>query len=263
RQARRTARPATRGEGRLLGRAGRYPVAGRERLASLRPGQVRRRAQDHERGGRCRGQDREGAGDAGAAGAGARALWRDAARPRHGQGSACRLRGDAEEGTAPPRRHPWRGEGGGESRRPGQGAPAICRRGGACRERRSGSSRGRGRAGLRGAGALIGRNEASALKLPRRRFLYLAGAAAAPPSLARRAAAQTYPTRPVRLIIGYPPGGSADITARLIGQWLSERLGQPVVIESRPGAGTNIATETVVNAPPDGYTLLLVAPANA
>jgi tripartite-type tricarboxylate transporter receptor subunit TctC len=75
--------------------------------------------------------------------------------------------------------------------------------------------------------------------------------------------AQAYPTRPVRLIIGYPPGGSADITARLIGQWLSERLGQPVVVESRPGAGTNIATETVVNAPPDGYTLLLVAPANA
>ena len=77
------------------------------------------------------------------------------------------------------------------------------------------------------------------------------------------AAAQTYPARPVRLIIGYPPGGSADITARLSGQWLSERLGQPFVIESRPGAGTNIATETVVNAPPDGYTLLLVAPANA
>ena len=77
------------------------------------------------------------------------------------------------------------------------------------------------------------------------------------------ATAQTYPTRPVRFIIGYPPGGSADITARLLGQWLSERLGQPFVIESRPGAGTNIATETVVNAPPDGYTLLLVAPANA
>src|SRR5215472_3330666 len=107
------------------------------------------------------------------------------------------------------------------------------------------------------------RNEASTLKLPRRRFLYLATAATALPSLARMAAAQAYPTRPVRLIIGYPPGGSADITARLIGQWLSERLGQPVVIESRPGAGTNIATETVVNAPPDGYTLLLVAPANA
>ena len=83
------------------------------------------------------------------------------------------------------------------------------------------------------------------------------------PAVPRIATAQAYPTRPVRLIIGYPPGGSADITARLIGQWLSERLGQPVVVESRPGAGTNIATETVVNAPPDGYTLLLVAPANA
>jgi len=77
------------------------------------------------------------------------------------------------------------------------------------------------------------------------------------------ARAQTYPSRPVRLIIGYPPGGSADVTARLMGQWLSERLGQPFVIESRPGAGTNIATEAVVRAAPDGYTLLLVAPANA
>jgi tripartite-type tricarboxylate transporter receptor subunit TctC len=83
------------------------------------------------------------------------------------------------------------------------------------------------------------------------------------PAVSRIATAQAYPTRPVRLIIGYPPGGSADITARLLGQWLSERLGQPVVVESRPGAGTNIVTETVVNAPPDGYTLLLVAPANA
>jgi len=77
------------------------------------------------------------------------------------------------------------------------------------------------------------------------------------------ATAQSYPTRPVRFIIGYPPGGSADLTARLLGQWLSERLGQPFVIESRPGASTNIATEAVVRAPPDGYTLLLVAPANA
>ena len=77
------------------------------------------------------------------------------------------------------------------------------------------------------------------------------------------AQAQTYPTRSLRLIIGYPPGGSADITARLTGQWLSERLGQPVVVESRPGAGTNLATEAVVRAAPDGYTLLLVAPANA
>src|SRR5215831_18409954 len=263
RQARRTARPAARGEGRLLGRAGRYPVAGRERLAPLRPGQVRRRAQDHERGGRRRGQDREVAGHAGAAGAGARALWRDAARPRHGQGGARRLRGDAEEGTAPPRRHAWRGEGGGEGRRSGQGAAALCRRGCARRKCRSGPPRSRCRAGLRGAVALIDRNEATTLKLPRRRFLSLVTAAAALPSISRIATAQPYPTRPVRLIIGYPPGGSADITARLIGQWLSERLGQPVVIESRPGAGTNIATETVVNAPPDGYTLLLVAPANA
>jgi tripartite-type tricarboxylate transporter receptor subunit TctC len=101
------------------------------------------------------------------------------------------------------------------------------------------------------------------LKLARRRFLHLATAAAALPSVSRVATAQTYPTRPVRLIIGYPPGGSADITARLLGQWLSERFGQPFVIESRPGASTNIATEAVVRAPPDGYTLLLVAPANA
>ena len=81
--------------------------------------------------------------------------------------------------------------------------------------------------------------------------------------MSRIARAQAYPTRPVRLIIGYPPGGAADITARLMGQWLSERLGQPFIIESRPGGGTNIATEAVVHAPPDGYTLLLVAPANA
>jgi tripartite-type tricarboxylate transporter receptor subunit TctC len=101
------------------------------------------------------------------------------------------------------------------------------------------------------------------LKLPRRRFLSLVTAAAALPSVSRIATAQAYPTRPVRLIIGYPPGGSADITARLLGQWLSERLGQPFIIESRPGASTNIATEAVVHAPPDGYTLLLVAPANA
>jgi tripartite-type tricarboxylate transporter receptor subunit TctC len=101
------------------------------------------------------------------------------------------------------------------------------------------------------------------LKFARRRFLHLAAAAAALPSVSRMATAQTYPTRPVRLIIGYPPGGSADITARLLGQWLSERLGQPFVIESRPGASTNIATEAVARAPPDGYTLLLVAPANA
>ena len=101
------------------------------------------------------------------------------------------------------------------------------------------------------------------MKLRRREFLHLAGAAAALPALSRLARAQSYPSRPLRMIIGYPPGGSADLTARLTGQWLSEQLGQPVVIESRPGAATNLATEAVVRAAPDGYTLLLVAPANA
>src|SRR5262245_24892156 len=99
------------------------------------------------------------------------------------------------------------------------------------------------------------------MKLPRRNFLHLAAGAAALPVLSRIARARAYPTRPVRLIIGYPPGASADITARLIGQWLSERLGQPVVVESRPGAGTNIATEAVVRASADGYTLLMVGTA--
>ncbi|MGA8627778.1 MAG: tripartite tricarboxylate transporter substrate binding protein [Pseudolabrys sp.] len=89
------------------------------------------------------------------------------------------------------------------------------------------------------------------------------GAAAALPVVSRVAMAQAYPTRPVRVIIGYPPGGSADITARLMSQWLTERLGQSFVVESRPGAGTNLATEAAVRAAPDGYTLLLVAPANA
>src|SRR4051794_31591404 len=101
------------------------------------------------------------------------------------------------------------------------------------------------------------------MTLHRRRFLRLAGSAVALPAVSRGALAQTYPSRPVKLIIGYPPGGSADITARLIAQFLSERLGQPFIVESRPGAGTNIATEAVINAPADGYTLMLVAPANA
>src|SRR3989441_8007248 len=101
------------------------------------------------------------------------------------------------------------------------------------------------------------------MKPSRRRFLHMSAGAAALAAASRTARAQTYPARPVRLIIGSPPGGSADITARLMGQWLSERLGQQFVIESRPGAGTNIATEAVVRAAPDGYTLLLVAPANA
>src|SRR5438105_1839020 len=95
----------------------------------------------------------------------------------------------------------------------------------------------------------------------RRQFLHLAAGAAALPVVSRVARAQTYPTRPVRIIIGYTPGGSADLTARLMGQWLSERLGQQFIVESRPGGSTNIATESVVRAPPDGYTLLLVAPA--
>jgi tripartite-type tricarboxylate transporter receptor subunit TctC len=101
------------------------------------------------------------------------------------------------------------------------------------------------------------------MKLQRRQFLQLAAGAAALPVASGVASAQTYPARPVRLVIGYTPGGSADLTARLMGQWLSERLGQSFVIENRPGGGTNIATEAVVRAAPDGYTLLLVAPANA
>jgi tripartite-type tricarboxylate transporter receptor subunit TctC len=97
----------------------------------------------------------------------------------------------------------------------------------------------------------------------RRRFLQLAGGAVAAATVARRAAALDYPTRPVRLIVGFTPAGATDILARLIGQWLSERLGQPFVIENRPGAGSNIGTEAVVRAPADGHTLLLIAPANA
>jgi tripartite-type tricarboxylate transporter receptor subunit TctC len=101
------------------------------------------------------------------------------------------------------------------------------------------------------------------MTIRRRQFLTLAGAAVAMPAVARSARAQAYPARPVRIVIGYPPGGSADITARLMAQWLTERLGQSFIVESRAGGGTNIATEAVINAPPDGYTLLLVAPANA
>src|SRR5262249_26108156 len=101
------------------------------------------------------------------------------------------------------------------------------------------------------------------MKLPRRQFLHLAAGAAALPVVSRAARAQAYPARQVRLVVGATPGGGFDITARLIGQWLSERLGQPFVIENRPGAGSNIATEVVVRAPPDGYTLLLVTASNA
>ena len=100
------------------------------------------------------------------------------------------------------------------------------------------------------------------MKLPRRNFLHLAAGAAALPVVSRFAWAQAYPSRPVRIIVGFAAGGSADIIARLTGQWLSERLGQQFIIENRTGAGTNIATEVVVNSPPDGYTLLLVTSAN-
>jgi tripartite-type tricarboxylate transporter receptor subunit TctC len=95
------------------------------------------------------------------------------------------------------------------------------------------------------------------MKLPRRQFLHLAAGAAALPAVPRVAKAQAYPSRPVHMIVGYPAGGTSDIMARLIGQRLSERLGQPFVIENRPGAATNIATEAVVKAAPDGYTLLV------
>jgi tripartite-type tricarboxylate transporter receptor subunit TctC len=101
------------------------------------------------------------------------------------------------------------------------------------------------------------------MKLSRRYLLHLAVGAAALPAAARGGWAQTYPSRPVRLIVGLAPGSSLDILARLMGQWLTERLGQPFVIENRPGAGTNIATEAVVKAAPDGYTLLMVSPGNA
>jgi tripartite-type tricarboxylate transporter receptor subunit TctC len=96
------------------------------------------------------------------------------------------------------------------------------------------------------------------MKLPRRRFLHMAAGAATLPAVSQIARAQTYPTRPVRIVVGFPPGGPSDIVARLIGQWLSERLGQPFIIENRPGASTNIATEVAVRASADGYTLLLV-----
>ncbi len=101
------------------------------------------------------------------------------------------------------------------------------------------------------------------MKLRRRQLLHLAAGAAALPAVSRFAKAQSYPARPVRIVVGFTAGGSTDIGARLIGQWLQERLGQPFVIENRPGAGTNIATESVVRAPPDGYTLLMVGPSSA
>jgi tripartite-type tricarboxylate transporter receptor subunit TctC len=100
------------------------------------------------------------------------------------------------------------------------------------------------------------------MKLPRRRFLHLAAGTVALPAVPRIAWAQSYPLRPVRVIVGFAAGGTTDVLARMIGQWLSERLGQPFLVENRPGAGTNIATEAVVKSAPDGYTLLMVSPPN-
>src|SRR5262249_54715101 len=101
------------------------------------------------------------------------------------------------------------------------------------------------------------------MKLPRRTFLHLAAGAPALPVISRAARAQAYPTQPVRIIVGVAAGGPTDILARLLAQWLSERLAQQFLVENRPGAGTNIATEAVVRAPADGYTLLFVGPPSA
>ena len=98
--------------------------------------------------------------------------------------------------------------------------------------------------------------------LPRRTFLHLAAGGVALPAVSRIVSAQTYPARPVRLISGFPAGGPSDILARLISQWLLERLGRPFIVENRPGAGGNIGAEAVVRAPADGYTLLMIGPSN-
>ena len=101
------------------------------------------------------------------------------------------------------------------------------------------------------------------MKLPHRQFLHLAASAAALPAVSRMARAQAYPSRPVRMIVPFGSAGASDIVARVMGQWLSERLGQQFVIENRPGAGGNLGTEAVVRAPPDGYTLVMVGQPNA
>jgi len=116
---------------------------------------------------------------------------------------------------------------------------------------------------IQSANAVGHRRRGDPMKLPRRQFLHLTAGAAALPTVSRMAWAQSYPTRPVRWIVPTAPAGATDIVARLIGQWLSERLGRAFVIENRPGAGTNIGTEAVVRAPPDGYTLLSATVANA
>src|SRR5438445_3328200 len=97
----------------------------------------------------------------------------------------------------------------------------------------------------------------------RRRFLHLAAGAVLLPAVSRLATAQTYPAQPVRLVVGFAPGSATDILARLIGQWLSDRLGQQFIVENRPGGGTSVATEAVVRGPADGYTLLMVGPSSA
>src|SRR6516162_419602 len=101
------------------------------------------------------------------------------------------------------------------------------------------------------------------MKLHRRRFLHLATGVAALPIMSQPGGAQTYPIRPVRILVGFAAAGGNDIVARIMGQWLSEKLGQQFIIENRPGAGTNVATEAALRAPPDGYTLFLVSPASA
>ena len=101
------------------------------------------------------------------------------------------------------------------------------------------------------------------MKLPRRQFLASGRGRCRAPAVSQIARAQAYPSRPVRIIVGFPPGGPSDLLARLIGQWLSDRLGQPFIIENRPGASGNIGTEAVTRAPADGHTLLLVVPGNA
>src|SRR5262249_48600950 len=103
----------------------------------------------------------------------------------------------------------------------------------------------------------------SKMKLPRRNFLHLAAGAAALPAVSRFAWAQAYPTRPVRLIVGWPPGGGADTVSRIVGQWLSERLRQQVIIGKRAGASPNIAAQAVINSPPNGYTLLFYSASTA
>jgi tripartite-type tricarboxylate transporter receptor subunit TctC len=101
------------------------------------------------------------------------------------------------------------------------------------------------------------------MNIERRRLLRLAATAVLLPTISQVARAETYPSRPVRWIVGSTPGSSPDVFARMMGQWLSERLGQPFIVENRPGAGTNVATEAVVRAPADGYTLLMVLAGNA